>query len=524
MAFVVLGLLVRVVRYLLNFPLWCDESMLAANFLDRGYLDLLRPLDYRQVAPVLFLAAELSAVKLLGFSELALRLFPCLCGVASVPLFWHVARRLLSGVPLLLAVGLFAVSLWPVRFASEVKPYASDLLAALALMALAVEWRRQPQRMGWLWALAATAPFAVGLSFPSLLMAGGIGLALLPIVWRSGRRDVWLGYALYGLATLATFALLIGFYKTAPQDHAYFHRDWAGAFPPFTNPLKLLTWFISIHTGYMFAYPDGGQNGLSTLTFVLFVIAAIVLWKRGRRAVLGLCLAPFAVAFVAAALHRYPYGFSPRTMQYVAPTICLFTGLGAAAMLAKVGKASARRHWLRGALAALAVCALARMGWELVQPYRFESDERERAFAKWFWTEKSLHAELACLKQDFGLEFQPGHWGRAQTDMYLCYQKIYSPRHRQRRKVTISAVSHSHPLRCVLFNEFPQQTPAFQAWMASMLERYDLRGFEQFPITAVERKKGLTWDSVYLVYEFVPKPAAAPAAVAFAAGGAAPRR
>src|SRR5260370_1254665 len=80
LAFVGLGVLLRVVRYLLNYPLWCDETMLAANLLERGYLDMLLPLDYRQVCPVLFLFVELTAVKLLGFSELSLRLFPFVCG------------------------------------------------------------------------------------------------------------------------------------------------------------------------------------------------------------------------------------------------------------------------------------------------------------------------------------------------------------------------------------------------------------------------------------------------------------
>ena len=51
--FVLLGVLLRATRYLLNYPLWCDETMIAANFLDRGYVDLLRPLDFRQVAPLL---------------------------------------------------------------------------------------------------------------------------------------------------------------------------------------------------------------------------------------------------------------------------------------------------------------------------------------------------------------------------------------------------------------------------------------------------------------------------------------
>ena len=75
-AFVVLGLTVRLVRYLVNYPIWHDEAFLAVNFIDRDYLDLLRPLDYAQVSPILFLWTELSVVAILGFSERTLRLFP----------------------------------------------------------------------------------------------------------------------------------------------------------------------------------------------------------------------------------------------------------------------------------------------------------------------------------------------------------------------------------------------------------------------------------------------------------------
>ena len=90
-AFVGLGLLVRLVRYLVVYPIWHDEAFLAVNFLDRGYLDLLRPLDYSQVAPILFLWIELTSVRLFGFSEWSLRFFPAVCGLASVFLFRHIA-------------------------------------------------------------------------------------------------------------------------------------------------------------------------------------------------------------------------------------------------------------------------------------------------------------------------------------------------------------------------------------------------------------------------------------------------
>src|SRR4051812_31198054 len=201
--FVALGVLLRVARYLLNFPLWCDETMIAANFLDRGYADLFRPLDYRQVSPVLFLVIELTAVKLLGFSEMSLRLFPALCGVASVPLFRHAAGRVLTGVPLLLAVAIFAVSGWPLRYAAEVKPYASDLFVALGLLAMALEWHRAPGRVGWLWAMAVAAPMAVALSLPAVFVVGGVGLALMLPVWKLGRRDAWMAHITGNLAAVA---------------------------------------------------------------------------------------------------------------------------------------------------------------------------------------------------------------------------------------------------------------------------------------------------------------------------------
>ncbi|MGD0045145.1 MAG: hypothetical protein ABSE84_32885, partial [Isosphaeraceae bacterium] len=95
--FVGLGIAVRLVRYFVNYPIWHDEAFLAVNFWDRDYLDLLRPLDYGQVAPWLFLAIERTAVTWLGYSEPAFRLFPTICSVLCLPLLRHVAGRLLGG-------------------------------------------------------------------------------------------------------------------------------------------------------------------------------------------------------------------------------------------------------------------------------------------------------------------------------------------------------------------------------------------------------------------------------------------
>ncbi len=184
LAFVGLGLLIRLVRFLVVYPIWHDEAFVAVNFLNRGYLDLLRPLDYYQACPILFLWIELTAVRLIGFSESALRLFPFICGLASVLLFRHLAARLLRGIPLLLAVAVFATAFYPIRHSAEVKPYASDLLASLILLALAVEWLRTPEQSRWWWALSLVVPILLALSYPSVLVAAGLAVALAPKVSR----------------------------------------------------------------------------------------------------------------------------------------------------------------------------------------------------------------------------------------------------------------------------------------------------------------------------------------------------
>src|SRR3972149_1152583 len=65
---VAIGIVARVVRYALRFPIWGDEAFVAVNFIDRGFLDLVRPLDYHQVCPLGFLWLELAAVRLGGFN------------------------------------------------------------------------------------------------------------------------------------------------------------------------------------------------------------------------------------------------------------------------------------------------------------------------------------------------------------------------------------------------------------------------------------------------------------------------
>ncbi len=256
-AFLALGVGLRLARYALNYPLWSDEAFVAANFLRRGYLELLRPLDYWQICPVLFLWAERAVVDALGFREWTLRLVPMLCGLTALGLFPKMARSVTRGPELLLAVGIFAVSAAPIRHASEVKAYAGDLLVALLLLTPALNWLRDRSRTDRLWVLVLVAPVALAASHPAAFVAGGVSLGLAGAVWADRRRVVVAPFLAFNAVVATTFVLLYVFILKN-QDAAMpaaWRSYWDVGFAPVARPLAFLIWLVAMHTGEMFVYP-----------------------------------------------------------------------------------------------------------------------------------------------------------------------------------------------------------------------------------------------------------------------------
>ena len=113
-----------------------------------------------------------------------MRLFPVVSSVAGLFLFRDVAVRVLGKVPMVLAVGIMAVSYYPVRHAAECKPYGSDLFASLVLVWLAVRWYQNQANRRWLWARLAV-PVCIAISNPTIFVAGGVTIRAGAAVWQS---------------------------------------------------------------------------------------------------------------------------------------------------------------------------------------------------------------------------------------------------------------------------------------------------------------------------------------------------
>jgi hypothetical protein len=500
-------LLVRLVRYLVIYPIWHDEAFLAVNFLDRGYCDLLRPLDYRQVSPILFLWIELTAARVLGFSEWSLRVFPALCGLASVLLFRHVAAYLLRGLALPLAVGIFATAFYPIRHSAEIKPYASDLLAALILLAMAIAWWRSPGRSRWWWVLTATGPVLLALSYPAVFVAGGLSLALAPLALRQ-RRSVRIAFLAFNLVLVASFVSLYFVCTvvqcTALQAH-YRWGYWRASFPPLERPWELPGWLVAVHTGTTMAYPLGGERGASTPTLIAFLGGIVVLWGSGRRTMVRLLLAPFAMGLAAAAFGQYPYGGAPRITQYLVPSICLLTGLGAAEFLCRVCAWPWRRRLPAatfGVLAAFGGLLIAR---DLVLPFRVKSDEDSRCFGRAFWSAERRDALLLCAKSDLGLLFEPKLWKTGMSAVYLFHRGIYARRQPGQGFVDAPILRRDgRVVRVVFFDELPCGDPQYEQWLARIKSFYRVGSTEEFVVSP--GKPGELWlRERYIVLALAPK-------------------
>ncbi len=504
--FIAVGIAVRLIRYLLRFPLWADESFLAVNFLHRGYGDLMRPLDCHQVAPLLFLWTELSAVKLLGFNEWTLRLVPMLSGIASILLFHRLARYLVRGTALVLAVGVFAVNYSGVRYACEVKPYGVDLMVSTLILLLTVRSWNQPDNTRRLWMLTAVMPFALGLSFPALFVAGGASVAIAAVLLGSPSRRGWTAWIAYNVVMAGSFLVWyrLAIRGQAQAEMAVMTSGWNDAFPPHDSLVKLVVWLLRAHAGPLLAVPVGGDNWGSAATLLLCLAAVVVLVRQARYRLLLLFAAPFALNLLAAALRLYPYGGHMRLAMHLVPIVSLLTATGAAALLRplslreRAGVSAGNLLFandLHGealnrptavAIALLVTLATVFIARDFYRPGKEQSDIRKRDFAVWFWSGLERGHEVVCLANDLPRALPPlGKSGRGRVaPQFLCNEQIYSPRHVQGKSCDLPHVSCERPLACVHYwsHLAPYDPTEFNRWLTAMQQRYNLIASAGYPL------------------------------------------
>jgi len=502
------GIAARLVRFALRFPLWYDEAALSASLLDRGFLDLLWPLDCGQAAPIGFLWMQWALVKLLGFSEFVLRLGSLVGGVGCVLIFWRLAHLVLHGSAAALAAGMLAVSYPAIRYSAEAKPYGIDLAVATGMLWLALRWLRCPRAGRWLWLLAAVAPAALALSFPAVFVAGSISAVTAWVLWRQKvARGGWAWLA-YNASVLGAFLAVqaAAHSNLSPEGAATMQAYWKDAFPPLESLGSLVRWLLAAQTGPMLSHPIGGDHGGSIVTALLCLAGVTALARRRQGDLLAVLLVPWGLNLLAAALHRYPYGGHVRLAMHLAPSVCLLAGVGLGAVLARLGGASRANRTAVAALVVLAGIGAATMVRDVARPARSENDLRARAFAQWFWVAKAFDGELVCARTDLHLPFTHTLLLEGDEAIYYCNQRIYSPRHARGQAPQWERISARWPLRCAWFRVpwLPCDETELERWLGQMQKRFRLASRQSYPVP-VFNKRGLESHNTVEVFEFVPR-------------------
>ncbi len=332
----------------------------------------------------------------------------------------------------------------------------------------------------------------------------------------------------FNVVLVASFAAVLIISKDAvgeTNQQTMEETHWANTFPPLGQPLKLPLWLLETHAGAMLGYPVGGPNWGSTFSLLCVVVAVTVLVRRRQWLFLGLLLAPLGLNFIAAALHRFPYGGHARMTLFLAPALCTLIALGLTAGLTwiesrrRVGLPAAGAEWARywnGCTIALGLLVLLGAGsWlrDVTQPYKSTTTLRAREFAQWFWFEMAHDSELVSCETDLKTDLSPDKLNCGWSSLYFCNQRIYSPRHARGGQPQLHRVSADRPLRCVLYRspkeeqESPAPDPqARQKWLNKMQAEYDLVALDTYPFAAYDKSDRRQLRDDYVeVFKFVPK-------------------
>jgi hypothetical protein len=314
-AVVACGSALRIERWVQDRSLWGDEGALALNLIGKSAAELTHKLNYVQGAPTGFLLAERLDVRLFGETELSLRLFPLVAGLAALVVFAVLARRVTTPLGAIVAVVLFATSDPLVYYSSEVKQYSADVLVATLLLfgSVVVDWHSLRVRQGAL--LGAAGVVAVWFSHPALLVLPSLLAVLILAALLRRDRVALRNLILVACPLLVSASVFYLVNRTTANTVA--HAALGTAAPGRLSPFKDL-W-------HGFGMVIGTAD--STTGLVVFAVVAGALRLIKRDAVLfGLLAAPVGATFLAALLGLYP--FTDRFILFLAPFFALLVAEG----------------------------------------------------------------------------------------------------------------------------------------------------------------------------------------------------
>lgn len=319
------GVILRAIALSRRGSLWLDEAMLALNVLGRGFLELLRPLDYDQAAPFPFLWAVRLATRIGGVTDASLRAVPFLSGCLLVLVAGLLARRVLSGRAALLAVTGIAFAPLLVRYSTELKQYSTDALVCAAVLLVAA--RTLDGGSGRAAPLAVAGCLALLASHPAVFVLGGALAALAVAGIRPGpaRRT----FLVCGGAWAATGAAVYVLFLRDVAGHEYFQRFFETRMLHLGSPgnAERVRTAVQAFVSQLFLLRMKGASPAAAAGVGLAaLLGALSVWRRRGPARALLLAGPLGTVLLASALGLYP--LEPRLLLFTVPILLALVAAG----------------------------------------------------------------------------------------------------------------------------------------------------------------------------------------------------
>jgi uncharacterized membrane protein len=304
--------------------LWLDEAMLALNII-KPVSELLKPLEFNQVAPIGFLLVESFFSNLFGNTDWSMRIYPMLLFFVSILLFYFTALRIFkSKIFGLFITAFYSLSPIILSYSIEVKQYMSDVTFGILILLSTIVYIDNNNKQKWV-IIALIGAISIWFSNISIILLFTSGLYLIYKTHHSEEKkylEIVKVLVLWIISFVIYYLLFIHDHPIRPVMVNFWNK--AGAFLP--KDILSFEFYYSLAFKIKSLFTLLGESKVMILWIISFLLGLYYLVKE-KREFLFLLIFPIIVHLFLAYLQIYP--FSSRLILYLYPSllIVIFSGV-----------------------------------------------------------------------------------------------------------------------------------------------------------------------------------------------------
>lgn len=335
--------------FFLNRSLFLDSLNLARNIAEGSFLDLSKPLNYKQSAPILFLYISKISTLLFGISEYTLRLFPVISAIGCLFFFKKTLEKFLPLKYVIIGMLWFGSHSMFIRYATEFKQYVTDAFISIFLIWVALFVNKLNNKN--ILFIGIIGVVAIWLSMPSIFVLLGLICYYLHFQYQTKSSLI----PVFSLGLWFLFNFLLEYFlilrPAIDSDHMQnFHQSFflQGTFWKPESLRHDFDLFISMIRMAV------GKSGLSIAIAILLILVNVYDKLIKKKQHLLLLVIPIIAMFGASFLGKY--SLIERLMLFVMPIIFILILQGLQVVISSI---KGKNIWLKYAVIGIVGLAFA---------------------------------------------------------------------------------------------------------------------------------------------------------------------